>query len=372
MLVSLVISVLLLGAAHSLVIPFNIVSISASNTSNVAGGTEVDQFGLNYFVTNITVGTPPQLFRVIIDTGSANLWIPDLNCTSCNGTNAFDSSASSTYVKDGRSLMTNNRFGVTEGFQGIDVLRTSTVDKEMIVIPHSNIGQMLEMPPSMQVSDEIDGVLGLGLQAMASGSNVIPPFIRGVNQGNIAEPVFSIWLEDQWESDDNGTAGVIYYGGFDPVHCQNNRYFVQMSSANMYQFTVTNMYVNGGNVGSRLQSTIISSSGVIKVPSAAFLRILNSLNVPGNSALPAKVPCDARLQLKFDIGNQAYTINERNLIYPSPDFNSSSCYLAVLPTDASGFDLGQHIEFGIPFLRGRCTYFDVKQEKIGWATAKTQ
>ncbi|VDL71997.1 unnamed protein product [Nippostrongylus brasiliensis] len=200
----------------------------------------------------------------------------------------------------------------------------------------------------MQVSDEIDGVLGLGLQAMASGSNVIPPFIRGVNQGNIAEPVFSIWLEDQWESDDNGTAGVIYYGGFDPVHCQNNRYFVQMSSANMYQFTVTNMYVNGGNVGTRLQSTIISSSGVIKVP------------------------CDARLQLKFDIGNQAYTVNERNLIYPSPDFNSSSCYLAVLPTDASGFDLGQHIEFGIPFLRGRCTYFDVKQEKIGWATAKTQ
>ncbi|KAK6757062.1 hypothetical protein RB195_015099 [Necator americanus] len=326
-----IIAALLLRTTLAFFIP-----IKLSPVNNVTkGGAPLFQNGNSFFVTNITVGTPAQLFSVIVDTGSANFWIPDKTCTTCQGKRLFDSQSSSSYLRTNRTWMTSNHFGVAEGFLGLDTMRLAMDAADMIVIPNTEIGQTMEIPASVSSTNGVDGVFGLAFASIASG-NVVPPVVRGSNQGDIVQPLFSIWLEELWETSDNGTAGVIYYGG----------------SSNMLTFTTI--------------STIITTSAFIKVPASNFARILNTLNVPASSPLPAQVDCNSQLQLVFDFGNQQQTVTQRNLILENAD---GSCILAIMPTDSNGFDMGMNIELGIPFLRGRCTYFDMDHERVGFADA---
>jgi hypothetical protein len=51
------------------------------------------------YTGTINVGTPSQQFEVIVDTGSADLWLADANCQSqtCQGISTFNEGGSSTF-----------------------------------------------------------------------------------------------------------------------------------------------------------------------------------------------------------------------------------------------------------------------------------
>merc|ERR1719422_1892525 len=69
----------------------------------------------------VDIGTPPQKFQVIYDTGSSNLWVPSKSCTNCkHGSPADDSSKSTKYVKDGQSFALQYGTGSCNGFLSKD------------------------------------------------------------------------------------------------------------------------------------------------------------------------------------------------------------------------------------------------------------
>nr|AIG55981.1 secreted protein [Achlya hypogyna] len=47
---------------------------------------------------NVSIGTPPQYFDLIVDTGSSDLWVQGTDCTKCYNGPKFNSSESATYV----------------------------------------------------------------------------------------------------------------------------------------------------------------------------------------------------------------------------------------------------------------------------------
>ena len=100
----------------------------------------------------ISVGTPPQPFTVVFDSGSSNLWIPAANCSTCLGKHAFQHS-SSTYVPNGTAFQIDYESGPVSPPAlnpqcPADTLHTA------VAYPHICAWLLLCMPPTtpMQVS----------------------------------------------------------------------------------------------------------------------------------------------------------------------------------------------------------------------------
>ena len=69
----------------------------------------------------VEIGTPPQSFEVIFDTGSSNLWVPKVGCTHCglpfiSHKSKYDDSKSSTYEADGEDFEIMYGSGSVKGF----------------------------------------------------------------------------------------------------------------------------------------------------------------------------------------------------------------------------------------------------------------
>lgn len=72
---------------------------------------------------DIGIGTPPQPFTVVFDTGSSNLWVPSKECKlspACYLHKYFDSSKSSSYAANGTHFNITYGSGAVVGFVGQD------------------------------------------------------------------------------------------------------------------------------------------------------------------------------------------------------------------------------------------------------------
>jgi saccharopepsin len=169
-------------------------------------GVPLTNFMNAQYFAEITLGSPPQLFKVILDTGSSNLWVPSTKCNSiaCFLHAKYDSSASTTYVANGSDFSIQYGSGSMEGFVSKDDLCIGDLS-----IKGQDFAEATKEPGLAFAFGKFDGILGLGYDTI-SVNHITPPFYEMINKNLLESPVFSFRL-----GLDEEDGGEVVFGGID-------------------------------------------------------------------------------------------------------------------------------------------------------------
>ncbi|KAL6770501.1 ASP1 [Auxenochlorella protothecoides x Auxenochlorella symbiontica] len=193
----------------------------------------------------IGLGTPPQPFQVVFDTGSSNLWIPSSKCSyfsiACYLHSQYNAEASSTYLEDGRDFAIQYGSGALTGFLSNDVLTLGDLKIEDQIF-----AEAVNEPALAFIAAQFDGILGLGFPEIAV-NKVPPPFQQALKQKLLDEPVFSFWLNRKVEDGEAG--GELVLGGVNKDHYKGEHVWAPITRRGFWQFKLDSLEVEGVALG---------------------------------------------------------------------------------------------------------------------------
>ena len=167
-----------------------------------------DYSNAQYFGT-IEIGTPPQSFEVIFDTGSSNLWVPKVGCTHCglpfiSHKSKYDDSKSSTYEADGADFNIQYGSGSVSGFFSKDDV---TLGDDIVVenVEFAEVADAGGLGLAYSIG-KFDGILGMGFTSISVGG-VPTIFEEAIKQNKVDQPVFAFYLGDNED-------GELTFGGY--------------------------------------------------------------------------------------------------------------------------------------------------------------
>uniref|UniRef100_A0A3B4ASP6 pepsin A n=1 Tax=Periophthalmus magnuspinnatus TaxID=409849 RepID=A0A3B4ASP6_9GOBI len=302
----------------------------------------------------ISIGTPPQSFSVIFDTGSSNLWVPSVYCTSstaCQNHNQFNPSKSSTFTWGGQSLSIQYGTGSMNGYLGSDNVEVGgiTVKNQVFGLSQSEADFMAEMAA--------DGILGLAFQSIAS-DNVMPVFKNMVSQSLVAQPLFSVYLSS---NDQQGSE--VIFGGVDSTHYTGSITWIPLSSATYWQINMDSVTINGQTVACSggCQAIIDTGTSLIVGPNTDINNINSWVGASVNQYGEAIVNCQ-NIQSMPDV---TFSLNGSSFTVPASAYvsqSSNSC--------STGFGQGGTEPLwilGDVFIREYYAIFDTQTQYIGLA-----
>ncbi|XP_039034534.1 aspartic proteinase-like [Hibiscus syriacus] len=189
----------------------------------------------------IGVGTPPQKFTVIFDTGSSNLWVPSSKFSiTCYLHSKYKASESKTYKKNGKSAAIHYGTGAISGLFSYDNVQVGDLvvkDKEFI--------EATKEPGLTFLVAKFDGILGLGFKEISVGK-AVPVWYNMIKQGLIKDPVFSFWLNRNVEEKESGE---IVFGGVDPDHYRGKHTYVPVTQKGYWQFDMGDVLIGDKPTG---------------------------------------------------------------------------------------------------------------------------
>ncbi|CAL8358639.1 unnamed protein product [Lota lota] len=314
----------------------------------------------------ISIGTPPQSFQVLFDTGSSNLWVDSSYCNTqaCNVHTKFNPQQSSTYSVNGQTVYIPYGAGSLYGVFGYD-----TVNVGGIVIPHQEIGLSTQEPTQPFASAAFDGILGLAFPSIASGGET-PVFDNIISYNLLQANIFAFYLSRGGQQ-----GSELSLGGVDNSMYQGSIYWTPVTSQTYWQIGIQEFQINGQSTGvcsQGCQSIVDTGTSTLTAPGQYMGEIMQAIGAQKNQYGDYMVDCSqvANLPtLSFVISGVALPLPPSAYIIQNNQNGYQYCSVGIGPTYLPSQN-GQPLWiFGDVFLREYYSVYDRSNNRVGFATA---
>ncbi|KAJ1947489.1 aspartic proteinase precursor [Kickxella alabastrina] len=187
-----------------------------------------------YYYGIISIGTPAQNFTVTFDTGSANMWVPGVRCTSkaCLQHNRYDHDLSASYQPLNGQFAIQYGTGEVRGFTSQDTVRVGGITiKDQPFAETTSEDEVFELPDT-----EFDGLFGMAFKSLASGG-LVPPMVKMIEEGLVDEPVFAFAL-----SQGHRSFGELLLGGYNELHYKGELRWMRVTRAKYWQVSMEGIW----------------------------------------------------------------------------------------------------------------------------------
>jgi hypothetical protein len=335
--------------------------IKPSVQLKASGAIVINDYANSQYFGEISLGTPPQKFEVIFDTGSSDLWVASSKCDSSCGRHAkYNSAKSSSYVANGTAFDIMYGSGPVSGFESVDTLQTGgiTVASQEFaeVTDASGLGAAYKL-------GKFDGILGLAFPVL-SVNHVPTVFENMITQKLVAEGLFSFYLGKE-----DGAKGELLMGGVDPNYFSGDITYAPLKAATYweinldgFQFGSTNFIPSGGQ-----NSIVDSGTSILTGPSDVVKQIAESIGAKELVPNEYMVDCNAKNlpNMDFTINGNVYTLTPADYLIPDGEM----CLFGMMGLDIPK-PTGPLWILGDVFMRKYYTVFDVSNKRVGFALAK--
>jgi hypothetical protein len=320
------------------------------------GSIVINDYENSQYYGEISLGTPPQDFEVIFDTGSSDLWVAGIKCdNTCGRHNRYDSSQSSTYVANGTSFDIMYGSGPVSGFQSID-----TLDMGGIIVQNQMFAEVIDAGGlgAAYKLGKFDGILGMAFPIL-SVNGVPTPFENIVDQGLVDQGIFSFYL-----SNCRADAGELLLGGTNPDHYTGDITYVNLDQETYWHIVLDDVQISGTSYGGGDTKAIVDSgTSILTGPPDQVAQIAASIGAKEFINGEYLVACDYNLpDISFVIDSKTYSLSPSDYLIPDGDI----CLFGMMALDIPA-PTGPLWILGDVFMRKYYTVWDYTGGRVGFA-----